>query len=105
MSKLALITKVPGVTGAVLSDAAGVHLDAAGNVDGEAAAAVMAFLTSALGQAGEALGLGALRKVAFAGPTGGCVVGVGRDAVVTAFVASPAAAAAVDKTLDAMLEG
>ena len=67
MFDLALISGVPGVKSAVLGDLAGGYLDAVREPDGESVAAVMGFLSSTMGQAGDQLGLGELRRISFAG--------------------------------------
>ena len=104
MSKLALIATLPGVTSAVLGDPAGGFLDATGDVDGETAAAVTGFLTSTMVQAGDALGLGALRRMSFTGEARACLVFVQPDSVVTAFVEPASSVAAVEKAVDAKRE-
>jgi predicted regulator of Ras-like GTPase activity (Roadblock/LC7/MglB family) len=101
MSKLAMIAKFPGVKSSVLSDAAGGFLDAAGDVDGETVAAVAGVLTTMMGEAGEQLGLGALRRMSFTGRARACLVAVQSDAVVTAFVEPSTSIGAVEKALDA----
>jgi len=100
MSDLKLIGSRPEVKSAVLSDPAGAFLDAIREPDGENVAAVTGFLMSTMVQAGEQLGLGALRTISFAGQARACLVVVRSDSVVTAFVEPPTSVATVEKVLD-----
>lgn len=105
MFDLALICGVPGVKSAVLGDLAGGFLDAVNEPDGEGIAAVMGFLTSTMVQAGDHLGLGALRRISFAGEATACVVSVLGSQVAAAQIEPAKALAAVEKALDASLQG
>ena len=100
MSSLKLIASRPEVKSAVLSDLAGAFLDAVREPDGENIAAVTGVLTSTMLQAGEQLGLGALRTISFAGQAKACLVAVQGDSVITAIVEPPTSVAAVEKVLD-----
>ena len=100
MSDLKLIASRPDVKSAVLSDLAGAFLDAVREPDGENVAAMSGFLTSAMVQAGEHVGLGALRALSFAGQARACLVVIQGDSVVTAFVEPPTSVAAVEKVID-----
>lgn len=100
MADLGAVARIPGVASAVLGDLEGGFHDAIREADGEAAASVAAFVATSLGQAGEELGLGALRRVAVAGEKRGLVVSVAGGALVTARVEPAAALAAVEKALD-----
>jgi hypothetical protein len=105
MSNLALIAGIPEVRSAVLGDLAGGFYDAVEEADGETVAAVMGFLSSALVQAGEGLGLGALRRTTVAGATQAHVVVLRDGSVITACVEPPGALATVEKALDTTLQG
>jgi len=100
MSELSRITKLPEVKSAVLSDRAGGLLDAAGEADGESVAAVAGFLASSLAEAGEELGLGALRRIAFAGRSRACLLLAGGERLTMVSIEPPAAATAVERALD-----
>ncbi|HUL59651.1 MAG TPA: hypothetical protein VLU43_10270 [Anaeromyxobacteraceae bacterium] len=105
MSDLALIAGLPEVRSAVLGDLAGGFFDAVREPDGETVAAVMGFLATAVVQAGEHLGLGALRRATVSGPTRAHLVVLHGSSVMTACVEPAAAVAAVEKALDAALTG
>ncbi len=105
MSDLSTIANQPGVTGAVLGDLAGGFHDAAREQDGETVAAVMGFVASAVIQAGEQLGLGALRRISISSESAACLVAVDGEAVVTARVAPGKALAALEKLVDASARG
>jgi hypothetical protein len=85
----------------VLTDMAGGFLDALREPDGESVAAVTGFLTSTMNQAGEDLGLGALRAISFLGQGKACLVVVQGDAVTTAFIEPAESLSAVEKAFDA----
>jgi len=100
MTDLARIASLPGVSSAVLGDLGGAFVDAVRNPDGETVAAVTGFLSTTLMQAGEQLGLGAVRRVTLAGPSRAWVVLVQDGAVVAASVEPPGALAAVERDLE-----
>ena len=100
MSDLKLIASRPEVKSAVLSDLAGTFLDAVGAPDGETVAAVTGFLTSTMVQAGEHVGLGALRAISFTGQARACLVIVQGGSVITAFVEPATSVAAVERVID-----
>lgn len=100
MNELALIARIPNVSGAVLGDVSGVFHDAIREADGESVAAVTGFISSSLGEAGEHLGLGALVRASFQGATRGCILAVRGGTVVTIGVAPPGALPAVERALD-----
>jgi hypothetical protein len=101
MADLALIARIPSVASAVLGDLAGGFYDAIREGDGESVASVSGFVSSALGGAGEDLGLGVLRRVAIAGEKRALVVAVVGGSVVTARVEPVSALPAVERALDA----
>jgi predicted regulator of Ras-like GTPase activity (Roadblock/LC7/MglB family) len=101
MADLATVARIPNVATAVLGDADGGFHDAIREADGESVASVAAFVATSLRQAGEELGIGALRRIAVAGEKRGLVVAVAGSALVTARVDPVAALAAVEKALDA----
>jgi len=100
MSELAHIADLPDVRSAVAGDLAGSLLDAVREKDGEAIAAVTGFVASALAQAGDELGLGALRRISVVGAASGCVVAVEGDRVITARLAAAKSIPAVERFLD-----
>jgi len=104
MSDLALISKIPGVSGAVLGDLDGTFLEASGDVDGEVMAAEMGFVASTLAGAGEALGLGTLRRVSAAGPTRANVLVLRASKVIAGKVAPARALTAVEKAIDKIFQ-
>jgi hypothetical protein len=104
MSNLSMIAKIPEVRSAVLGDLGGGFFDAVREPDGEAIAAVMGFLASTVAQAGEHLGLGALRKIVLSGNARACVVAIRGEWVVTAYVEPAGAATTVEKALDSSLQ-
>ena len=105
MFDLTLISGVPGVKSAVLGDLAGGYLDAVREPDGEGVAAVMGFLSSTMGQAGDQLGLGELRRISFACEATACVVALEGASVMTAQIEPARSLAAVEKALDTSLQG
>lgn len=105
MADLASTARIPGVASAVLGDLAGGFHDAIREQDGEAVAAVAAFVASALVAAGEELGLGALRRVAVAAEQRAAVVIVSSGVVVTVRVEPASALAEVERALDAQQSG
>src|SRR5512140_2255091 len=105
MADLAAVARIAHVASAVLGDAEGGFHDAIREADGEAVASVSAFAATSLSQAGEELGLGALRRVAVMGEKRALVVAVAGGALLTARVDPVAALAAVEKALDAAVGG
>lgn len=105
MRDLESIARLRDVTGAVRGDRSGGFHDAVREPEGETVAAVMAFVSTAFGSAGERLGLGALRRVSVAGEARGCVVVVDDEAVITASVAPGRSLASVEKALDESTDG
>ena len=89
--------------GAVLSDAAGGLVEAVREPDGESVAAVMSFIASSLGQAGEELGLGPLGRLSFAGPTQASLVVLFSEGILSTVIQPPGAFPAVERALDAAL--
>ncbi len=105
MGHLTRIANLPEVKSAVLTDMAGGFLDALREPDGESVAAVTGFLTSKMNQAGDDLGLGALRGISFSGPARACLIVVQGDSVTTMFVEPPTSVSAVEKVFDASPQG
>jgi predicted regulator of Ras-like GTPase activity (Roadblock/LC7/MglB family) len=105
MAELAMISKIPNVRSAVLGDLAGGFHDAVREQDGETIAAVMGFVASAMAEAGEQLGLGALSRVSVACEARACLVEVRGSSVLTAFIEPGAALAAVEKVIDGPARG
>jgi predicted regulator of Ras-like GTPase activity (Roadblock/LC7/MglB family) len=100
MADLATVARIPHVAAAVLGDAEGGFHDAIREADGEALASVAAFVTTSLAQAGEELGIGALRRIAIAGETRALVVTVTGGALLSTRVDPVSALGAVEKALD-----
>lgn len=105
MADLRRIANLPEVKSAVRADLAGVFLGALRHPDGEAAAAVIGFLASSLGQIGGDLGLGALGRVTFEGPARACLLVVQATTVTATFLEPATALAAVEKLLDTPAQG
>jgi predicted regulator of Ras-like GTPase activity (Roadblock/LC7/MglB family) len=105
MSDLSFVARIPEVKGAVLGDLSGGFHDAVREQDGESVAAVMGFVSSAVHEAGEHLGLGALRRITIAGEARACLVVVRGSSVVTAWIEPGKALAAVEKVLDSSVQG
>jgi predicted regulator of Ras-like GTPase activity (Roadblock/LC7/MglB family) len=105
MADLATVARIPHVASAVLGDAEGGFHDAIREADGESVASVSAFAATSLAQAGEELGIGALRRIAVTGDKRALVVAVEGGALLTARVDPVAALAAVEKALDAAVGG
>ena len=104
MNDLRTIANLPDVQSAVLGDLAGGLHDAVREPDPETVAAVVGFVASALVQAGDQMGLGALRRISIAAGARGCVVAVQGHSVVTAWV-EPRSLAAVEQALGGAGEG
>lgn len=105
MRDLHAIAKLPDVRSAVRGDLAGAFLDAVREQDGETIAAVMGFVSSALVEAGDRLGLGPLRRIAVGGEARGCVILVEGQQVIAAAVEPGRAVAAVEKVLENAVDG
>jgi hypothetical protein len=105
LSKLAKaqLVKPPEVVAMVATDRNGVILDITGDVDGETVGPVHAVGALALGRAGEALGLGALVRVAITGPKRACVIALQEEEIVGFFVDPSKPLAAFEKKLDGVL--
>ena len=104
MSELRRIAELPEVRGAILSDPSGGLLDAVREPEAESAAAVAGFLASTLAEAGEELGLGALRLVKFGGRNQACLL-MARDGLLTmAFVEPAAAVATVERAFEGLAQ-
>jgi predicted regulator of Ras-like GTPase activity (Roadblock/LC7/MglB family) len=99
MLDLATIVRLPQVKSAVLSDPAGGLRDVIGNVDGEAVAAVTGYLTGALAETGERLGLGPLLSISFAGGERAALVVVQGDVVLTTIIEPAAALSTVERSV------
>ena len=89
MADLSFLKQLPEVRSAVLSDPSGGLVDVVREPDGESVAAVMAFLTTTLGQAGEELGLGSLGRLSFAGPTQASLVVLFAEGILSAVIQPP----------------
>lgn len=105
MAELAMISKIPNVRSAVLGDLAGGFHDAVREQDGETIAAVMGFVASAMAEAGEQLGLGALSRISVSCEARACLVHVRAGSVLTAFIEPGSALPAVEKVIDGSTRG
>jgi predicted regulator of Ras-like GTPase activity (Roadblock/LC7/MglB family) len=105
MRDLHTIAKLQDVKGAVLGDLGGGFHDGVREPEGEAVAAVMGFVSSALVEAGDRLGLGALLRVSVAGEPRSCLIVVQGDQVIAAWVEPGRSLAAVEKVLDNPVDG
>ncbi|HVP66117.1 MAG TPA: hypothetical protein VMT17_02520 [Anaeromyxobacteraceae bacterium] len=94
-----LIAKLPEVKSALVSTRQGGVVEVMREREGERVAAVVGFLSSTLGEAGDELGLGHLRRVAFNGPGRGGVIAVAGAELVAAFVEPPSSVASIEKLL------
>ncbi len=94
------IAQVPGVTGVVVGDLGGVLLDAVGDPDPEAAAAVAGFLASHLLELGARIGLGPLRRVAVLGSSRGGLVLLRDGGLLAARFLPAGALGAVERALE-----
>jgi predicted regulator of Ras-like GTPase activity (Roadblock/LC7/MglB family) len=94
------LVRVTGVRSAVRTDPQGALLDAVGEADAEAVAAVAGFLCVAFAEAGAPLGLGALRRVALQGAARAALLLVDDGGVVAASVEPAGALAGVEKALE-----
>ena len=104
MSELEQVARLPGVSGAIRSDLEGTLLERAREPDGEAVAAVMGFVATALLEAGETLGLGALERLSVAGSRRSCLVLVRAGTLITASVEPPQLAGALEKSVDSLVQ-
>jgi len=104
MSKLEAVAKLPGVRSAVLGDLQGALVESAGEVDAEVAAAEGGFVAGTLAEAGEALGLGALRRVVLTGQARGALLLVRGRSVLGLRVDPVRALAGVEKAVDGSFE-
>ena len=105
MTNLQLLAKLPEIKSAVLADKSGVYIDSLNEPDGETTAAVAGFISNLLSEAGDQLGLGALRRVACTAVQRASLIRIEGDSVLTAFVDTKVAIAVVEKKLDAVLQG
>jgi hypothetical protein len=105
MPNLSLLAKLPEIKSAVLADKSGVFIDSLNEPDGETTAAVVGFISTLLGEAGDQLGLGTLRGVACTSVERASVIRIEGDAVLTAFVDPKVPVATVEKKLDGVLQG
>ena len=81
MKNFSLIAKIPEVLGAALSDSSGSLIESVGDMDGEVAGAIHAYIARALIQAGQLLGLGAFEQGTMAAPAGACLIFVYESSV------------------------
>src|ERR1019366_8561578 len=85
MNPFDVVSKIPGIVAAILSDESGNLLESVGNIDGESPAPVNAFPRESFGKAGDILGLGSLDRVVIASPTRSAIVAVRPGYVMSVF--------------------
>jgi predicted regulator of Ras-like GTPase activity (Roadblock/LC7/MglB family) len=68
------IAKFPEVTAVVVTDDAGGLIESTGDIDAESLGPVHVVTIQALDRCGDALGLGALRRLTIAGPKQACLI-------------------------------
>lgn len=105
MSALTALAALPEVRSAVLGDQGGTLLDAVREPDAEAVAALTGYLATLLGQSGEQLGLGHLRRLAVAGQARALLVVADGRQLLTALVDPPKALGAVEKAVATSIPG
>lgn len=105
MPDLAAISRLPNVKSAVLGDLSGGFHDAVREPDGESVAAVMGFVSTALADAGDQLGLGALARISVSGGARAALVTLRDGYVTTAFVEPGSSLGAVEKLLEGSAQG
>ena len=103
MADLSLLTRFPEIRRAVVGDRSGSVLDSVGEPDPESLAAVTGSVAESLTQAGEGLGLGALRWVSVEGEKQASIIAIDEDAIVAGRVDSPRSIGAIQKAVDAAL--
>jgi predicted regulator of Ras-like GTPase activity (Roadblock/LC7/MglB family) len=102
MSDLEQLIRFPEVTSAVLGDLSGSYQDSYQEADGESVAAVAGFVASNLLQAGELMGLGALRSISVTGAAQARVILLRAGTVLTGTVKPARALGALEKALEAV---
>jgi|CZKU01.1.fsa_nt_gi hypothetical protein len=103
MNPFDVVSKIPGIVAAILSDESGNLLESVGNIDGESAAAVNAFARESFGKAGDILGLGSLDRVVIASPTRSAIVAVRPGYVMSVFADAGKPFSTVEKKLTEIL--
>jgi predicted regulator of Ras-like GTPase activity (Roadblock/LC7/MglB family) len=86
MKNLSVITRLPEVVGAVVSDPGGAVIEWTENLDGESTAAVHAFAIQSLSRAGESLGLGPIQQMVISAKRSTCLVFPRGDVVLGIYV-------------------
>jgi predicted regulator of Ras-like GTPase activity (Roadblock/LC7/MglB family) len=97
------IARLPEVTAMVVTDQSGALIQSSGEVDGAAAGPVYSVAATALGQAGEQLGLGPLSRASVAGAATACLLVVDAAGVVAIQVDAKKPMGAIEKKLDGLL--
>lgn len=105
MVDLSRFADVPEVKSLVVGDPGGLFLDGFDEPDGESVAAIMGFMSTAIRQVGDQLGLGGLRRVFLVSQSESCVITVQADSVITAYVDPSKSMAAIEKKLDTVIQG
>jgi predicted regulator of Ras-like GTPase activity (Roadblock/LC7/MglB family) len=103
MINVSTISKFPEVRSAIVADLRGALLESAGEPDAEGIAAIVGFVTSAMAQAGDLLGIGGLQRIVVSGPGSASILTINGDTIVVAFVDPSKPVAAIEKKLDAVL--
>jgi predicted regulator of Ras-like GTPase activity (Roadblock/LC7/MglB family) len=100
MSELDLMAMLPDVTSAVMGDLSGTHHESYQEPEGEAVAAVAGLVASTLLQAGEQLGLGALKSISVSGPARARVILLRSHLVLTGTIEPARSLGEVEKALE-----
>ncbi len=108
MTNLAQLTKsqvarFPEVLAFVVADNSGALLEATGEIDGEAVAAVIAVAVRSLNGVGEQLGMGNLRRASLTGPGLACVLAPYERDVLAVYIDPSKPLAPFEKRLDGLI--
>jgi len=103
MGVLSQLSGIREVKRAVAGDLEGALVEVVGEAEGETIAAVAAFALSQMNAAGEVLGLGAARRITFAGKGALLIVSLVDRTTVAAYAEPSTPAAGLEKKLDAVL--
>jgi hypothetical protein len=100
MKNFDVVSRLPGIVAAALSNDSGTLLQCTGNIDGESAGAIAAFSVQSLGKAGEELGLGSLQRIVVADPARSCVALVLGEEVLSVYADPGKPFATIEKKLE-----
>jgi hypothetical protein len=105
MTDIATIARFPEVKKIVRTDRQGTLIDSLREPEPEGVAAVAGFVVGALVQAGDQLGLGALRRVVATGPRYADLAAVSERTIILLRIEPASAVVAAEKALDAPSQG